>query len=362
MVLYSPRDALPRATRIWVSPSTPAPSPSPAKVILRPPVVGPGNGVAPVGISAVPAAGSLVMRLGGTWWYEGRTAAVVAFPAASGETEHRSPAGGLIAVERLSPIGLGGTYLIAKELAVREQGVERVIYRAPGDGFYWSGWSPDGRYVALWEIGTYSGSIDMDGRPLVVIDVQSGQRTDLGRTLLHGTTAWAAPHTLAFISGMGRMVWDTKTLRLWSPVIGARDITGPDVAAFAPAWSADGRSLWFVSGPAGRWEPAEAAAGRGVGDRRVSVWDAATGSIRALPHEMGYVEEGVRPSRDGTRLLVLRRQTAVVSDVASFPNVHLEAWLEDPDGSHGEILVRFPGVGLSAYGYQTGPSEWDRSE
>ncbi|HEX9436418.1 MAG TPA: hypothetical protein VGA16_04570 [Candidatus Limnocylindria bacterium] len=84
MVLYSPRDALPRATRIWVSPSTPAPSPSPAKVILRPPVVGPGNGVAPVGISAVPAAGSLVMRLGGTWWYEGRTAAVVAFPAASG--------------------------------------------------------------------------------------------------------------------------------------------------------------------------------------------------------------------------------------------------------------------------------------
>jgi len=362
MVLYSPRDALPRATRIWLSPQTPAPSPSPGNVILGPPVVGTGRAIAPVGVNAVPAAGRLVMRLGGTWWYEGRTAAVVAFPTISAGTEHPSPEGRLIAVERLSPTVPGGTYLIAKELAVREQGVERVIYRAPADGFYWSGWSPDGRYVALWEIGTFSGSLDMDGRPLVVIDTQTGQRTELGATLLHDTTTWTAPHTLAFISGAGRMVWDTKTLRLWSPESGTRDITGPDVAAFAPAWSADGRTLWFVSGPAGRWEPVEAVAGRGVGDRRVAVWDAATGSIRASAHETGYVEEGVRPSRDGTPLLVLRRQTAIASNAASFPNVDLEVWLTDADGSHGKLLVRFPGSGLSAYGYQTGPTEWDWSE
>ena len=362
MVLYSPRDALPRATRIWLSPQTASPSASPGNVILTRPAVGIGRAVAPIGITAVPAAGRLVMRLGGTWWYEGRTATVVAFPAASADIEHRSPAGGLIAVERLSPAVPGGTYLIAKELALREQGIERVIYRAPADGFYWSGWSPDGRYVALWEIRTFSGSLDMDGRPLVVIDTQTGQRAELGATLLHGTTAWTAPHTLAFISGAGRMVWDTKTLRLWSPESGTRDITGANVAAFAPAWSADGRSLWFVSGPAGRWEPVEAVAGRGVGDRRVSVWNAATGSIRALAHEAGYVEEGVRPSRDGTRLLVLRRQTALASDIASIPDVHLEVWLTDADGSHGKILVRFPGLGLSAYGYQTGPTEWDWSE
>lgn len=362
MVLYTPRDALPRATRIWLSPQTPSPSASPGNVILTRQAVGIGRSVAPIGITAVPAAGRLVMRLGGTWWYEGRTATVVAFPSASTETEHRSPAGGLIAVERFSPTVPGGTYLIAKELALREQGLERVIYRAPTDGFYWSGWFPDGRYVALWEIGTFSGSLDMDGRPLVVIDTQTGQRAELGATLLHGTTAWTAPHTLAFISGAGRMVWDTKTLRLWSPESGTRDITGADVAALAPAWSADGRSLWFVSGPAGKWEPVEAVAGRGVGDRRVSVWDAATGSIRALAHEAGYVEEGVRPSRDGTRLLVLRRQTAVASDIASIPGVHLEVWLTDADGSHGKILVRFPGLGLSAYGYQTGATEWDWSE
>src|SRR6266511_1055424 len=124
--------------------------------------------------------------------------------------------------------------------------------------------------------------------------------------------------------------------------------------------SADGRTLWFVSGPAGRWEPVEAVTGRGVGDRRVTVWDAATGSLRASAHETG--EEGVRPSRDGTRLLVLRRQTAIASNAASFPNVDLEVWLTDADGSHGKLLVRFPGSGLSAYGYQTGPTEWDWSE
>src|SRR5439155_21811211 len=33
MVLYSPRDALPRATRIWLSPQTASPSASPGNVI-----------------------------------------------------------------------------------------------------------------------------------------------------------------------------------------------------------------------------------------------------------------------------------------------------------------------------------------
>ena len=55
----------------------------------------------------------------------------------------------------------------SKELAVRDRpgGPERTIYRAP-EMFYWLGWSPDGRFVALWEIEQYSGSVDQDGRPL----------------------------------------------------------------------------------------------------------------------------------------------------------------------------------------------------
>jgi hypothetical protein len=158
------------------------------------------------------------------------------------------------------------------------------------------------------------------------------------------------------------MVWDTKTLRLWSPEGGIRDVTSREVAAFAPAWSSDGRSLWFVSGPAGQWDPLQAVAGLGVGDRRISVWDAASGSIRSIPHEPGYVEEGVRPSRDGAQLLVLRRRTAAASDVRSIPDVDLEVWLTGAAGTHGSPLVRFPGAGLNAYGHYSGPTEWAWSE
>jgi len=314
----------------------------------------------PAVVNSSPSAGTFSILLAGTWRYDARIGAVYPVDPDLGSTEHPSPAGGAIAVERLR--STPGRYFIATELAIREQGVERLLYRSPGDGFYWSGWSPDGHYVALWEIDSYSGSVDMDGRPLVIIDVRTGDRVDLGRTLLYGTTAWTSPHTLAFVAGRSRMVWDSKTLRLWSPENGIRDITAPDVAALAPVWSADGRVLYFVAGPAGQWDPVAAVAGGGVGDRRIYVYDQTAGAIRSLAHEPGYEEEGVRPSRDGSRLLVLRRATAAAADVRSIPNVDLEVWLTDAAGTHGSALVRFSGVGLNAYGYLTGPSEWDWSE
>jgi hypothetical protein len=363
MVTYHPHEGLPRATRIWWDEPTTGPTPSPRGSVLRRPSFGLGRSVIPLSLGASAAAGSIVIRSGQAWWWdEGPTGVVTPFPASEGETEHPSPAGGLIAVEHLTATTPGGAYLIATELAVREQGVERLVYRAPGVGFYWASWSPDGRYVAVWEIEMFSGSIDMDGRPLVVIDVRTGARTELGRTLLSGTTAWTAPHTLAYVAGGSRMVWETKTLRLWSPETGIRDLTGPAVAAFAPAWSADGRSLYFVSGPAGQWDPLQAVAGRGVGDRHLNVWDAGSGTIRLLAHEPGYVEEGVRPSRDGAHLLVLRRKTAAATDLRAIPDVDLEVWLTAPDGSGGMRLIRFPALGLNAYGYLSGPSEWAWTE
>src|SRR5207253_1412065 len=148
-----------------------------------------------------------------------------------------------------------------------------------------------GKYVALWEIDQFSGSSDMDGRPLVIIDVQTGGRTDLATTLLWGTTAWTAPHTLAYIAGTGREPWDNKTLRLWSAERGSRDVTPSSVAAFGPAWSSDGRLLYFISGPSGQWDPLAAAAGKSVGDRRISVYDASVAAIRSVPNVPGYVAD-----------------------------------------------------------------------
>jgi hypothetical protein len=92
------------------------------------------------------------------------------------------------------------------------------------------------------------------------------------------------------------------------------------------------------------------------------VYDTVTGATHALAHEPGYVEEGVRPSRDGSRLLVLRRRIALAANIQSIPRVDIEVWLTDANGANGTVLVRFPSYGLNAYGYLAGPSEWTWSE
>jgi WD40 repeat protein len=340
--------------------TVPTAPPQPAAALARPQ---PQSPVTPVVVTALREAGAIlgIRASGGTYTYDGQTGTLSFFPAARARTEHVAPQGSLVAVEHLAQTSSQSTVLTPKELAIRDGGIERVVYRAPQNAdssFYWSGWSPDARYLAVWEIDHVSGSIDMDGRPLVVIDVQTGARTDLGRTLLSGTTAWTAPHKLAYVAGIGRLPWDTKTLRLWSPERGVQDLTPPSVAAFGPAWSSDGRSIYFVSGPAGNWDPLAAAAGNGVGDRHVTIYDASTGSTRSLPNGPGYVVEGVRPSRDSSHLLVLRRHIAVARDVASIPPVDVDIALTDMSGSSAAVLVRFPGYGLNAYGYLNGPAEW----
>jgi len=348
------------ATSCTALPGSSVASPSPShSTITRPTPTQPGD--PPTLLQALPEAGSFVTSFVPVWSYDGHKQGLDFPSSAALSLEHPAPFGGRVATERqsLTP----GGYLVSKELAVRDRagGPERTLYGAPSM-FYWSGWSPDGRYATLWEVDSFSGSIDLDGRPLVVIDVATAERFDLGRTLLHGTTAWTAPHTLAFVGGRGRDVWQDKTLRLWTPEAGMRDVSPIGSAAFAPVWSADGRSLYFSIGAAGQYDPIPYFAGRQVGDRSVGVFDLARGTIRSLPHEPGYVEEGGRPSRDGTRLLLLRRRTIEATDLHAIPDAPLEVWLTDADGGHGSALVRISRAAPGYYGWYPGPSEWDWSE
>ena len=336
--------------------ATPAPPPS---TITRPAANKQGD--RPVLLRSLPEAGAFVTSFVPVWRYDGRQQ-TIDFPLSVPDPlEHPAPAGGLVAIERQTQTP--GRYLVSTELAIRDRrgGPERTLYHAPAI-FYWSGWSPDGRYVALWEVDFFSGSIDLDGRPLVVIDVTTGERFDAGRTLLHGTTAWSPPHTLALVAGRGRDVWMEKTLRLWTPETGTRDVSPIGTAAVAPVWSADGRSLYFVGGPAGQYDPLPFFAGRAIGDRRISVYDLANGTIRSFAHEPGYVEEGARPSRDKSRMLVLRRRTVQAADLVSIPDAPLEVWLTDAEGAHGTALVRVANIGFGYYGWYPGPSEWNWSE
>lgn len=306
-------------------------------------------------------AGVFTVPYSGGWRYDGPKGTLEPARTVAEPIEHPALSGSRVAIERQSPTP--GGYFVSTELAVRDQptGAERVIYRAP-ELFYWSGWSPDGHYVALWEVDFFSGSIDLDGRPLVVLDAGTGTRVDLGRTLLNATTAWAAPHTLAFVAGGGRMVWDTKTLRLWSPETGVHDVTMPGVVGFAPVWTADGHALYFVSGVTGQYDPITFFIGRGIGDRRITIYDFRTGTQRELAHEDGFVEEGARPSRDGSHLLVLRRKIVAATDPLSIPDAPLEVWLTNAEGKEGTPLLRVAKVGFGYYGWYPGPSEWDWSE
>lgn len=341
-------------------PGSSAASPAPSRSTITRPMPG-QHGDPPVLLHALPEAGTFVTTFLPVWSYDGHKRALEFPPSLRVSLEHPAPLGDRVAIEQqsLTP----GGYLISKELAVRDRpgGLERPLYSAPAM-FYWSGWSPDGRYATLWEVDFFSGSVDLDGRPLVVIDVTSGKRVDLGRTLLHGTTAWTPPHALAFVAGRGRDVWQEKTLRLWTPETGSRDVSPIGSAAFAPVWSADGRSLYFSSGPDGQYDPIPYFAGRQVGDRTLNVYDLTSGTIRSLPHEPGYVEEGARPSRDGTRLLVLRRKTIEATDLRSIPDAPLEVWLTNAEGERGSALVRISKAGPGYYGWYPSPSEWDWSE
>src|SRR5439155_353416 len=252
-----PAPVAPTATPVPASPSfVAAPSattPPPARKLTRP---APFHGDPPILLRALPEAGTFASR-SGQWRYDGVHGTLEQAPTTDEPLEHPAPSGTLVAIEHQGRTPAG--YAISNELAIRDGagGPERVVYRAP-ELFYWSGWSPDGRYTAVWEVDFYSGSVDLDGRPLLVID-------------------------------------------------------------------------------------------------------AATGALRSLPHEPGYVEEGARPSHDGTRLLVLRRKTVPSTDLHSIADAPIEVWLTDADGAHGTALMRVTNS-FGYYGWDPGPSEWDWSE
>src|SRR5205807_9242242 len=165
-----------------------------------------------------------------------------------------------------------------------------------------------------------------------------------------GTWACRDPNKLAFVSVSVRMIRDSTALRLWSPEERLINVSSSLDAAFAPVWSANGGTLYFASGPDGQYDPLRIWAGRGPGDRSISVYQIASGKAHVLAHEPGYAEEGARPTRNGERLLVLRRKTIEATSISAIPHTSLEIWLTDAQGANGTPLLGFPSA-FGAYGW-----------
>jgi hypothetical protein len=215
---------------------------------------------------------------------------------------------------------------------------------------YLGAFSPDERYLVMWQVAFVSASADADGRPFVVIDLASGALIELGYTL-YSTYAWQAPHTLAYVSGGGRETWVSKALRIWTPEAGIRDVTTRGEVGLAPTWAPDGR-LWFVTGLEGQYDRSAFFSGRGIGDRSIVALDLVTGIRTHFPRAADYADEGVRISDDGRAVLILRRKLAFVPNRSTTePDSWVELWSTQTDGSGARRLVRLPAnAGFGYYG------------
>src|SRR5439155_22878938 len=100
-------------------------------------------------LRGLPEAGTFVPH--GRRQYDGVHGTLDQAAAIAEPREHPAPSGTLVAIEHEGRPP--GGYAISNELVIRDGagGPERVVYRAP-ELFYWSGWSPDGRYIAVWEV------------------------------------------------------------------------------------------------------------------------------------------------------------------------------------------------------------------
>ena len=264
-----------------------------------------------------------------------------------------SPEGRRVAVLRSKP---GTTFDARAHNAlwiIDADGTPRRLYepKEPDAFLFFLAWSPDGRWLTVWEQPIVSNSVMADGDRLLLVDTTDGLVIDLGKTLVaRGWLQWSADGRLAFVRGGDRQTWLGKQLVIRSPNGTVRVITDDDHVGLAPAWvpgPGGTPGLTWVEAPVGDGNGGVYVAGTGAGARYGVVSDDPRGQGRQLPFP-GIVE-GLRPSGDAALTLVLvRRPRAPARDEYGA----LELWLMKPPGSGTSTQLRLiTGLGDLAFGY-----------
>jgi hypothetical protein len=213
-------------------------------------------------------------------------------------------------------------------------------------------WSPDGRWLTVWEQPVISNSVSADGDRLLLIDATDGTVADLGTTLLaRSWLQWTRDGRLAFVRGGDRQTWLGKQLVVRAADGTVRVMTDDDHVGLAPAWVPGPRGqlgLAWVEAEVGNGNGGVYVAGTGPGARYGVVSDDLRSPGRRLPFPR--IVEGIRPSADaGVTLVLVRRPSAPpVRDEYGA----LELWLMKPPG--GGISTQVPlvtGLGGLAFGY-----------
>jgi len=194
-------------------------------------------------------------------------------------------------------------------------------------------WVPGTRLI-LAARGVLAVSLWSWGVPLVTINADTGEITDLGAAMLLTPEAYAwhltQPGLLALAEGGSRYLNDSIRLALLDVTTGElRTLTNEEMTAFEPAWSPDGTLLAYAAVPA-----SPDASGDGttlehtLDGRAIYIVNLQSGEARALTHPGDVVDGWPQWSADGTRLLYTRQHDG-----------YTDVRVVMLDGSSDELLV-----------------------
>ncbi|MEW6232901.1 MAG: hypothetical protein AB1566_11405 [Chloroflexota bacterium] len=288
-------------------------------------------------------------------WLAAPTAygALLAVPFPQGKTRQVLPPGSLgrdgRGIVRWSPDGWLAWSLNTDQLVDVGQ-FDQVLYvrRADGDGksttwrlsddvrktyYQLIGWVPGTRLILAGR-GRMAVSLWVDGVPLVAINADTGEKTDLGARMLLTSEAYAWHPTrrglLALTEGGGRFLFTDKRLALLDVTTNTLTyLTGEEMAVFEPAWSPDGRLLAYAAVRASPNATGDSKTlEHALDGRAIYIVNPQTGETRVLTHPGDAVDGWPRWSADRTHLLYTRQHDG-----------YTDVRVVTLEGSRDELLV-----------------------
>jgi dipeptidyl aminopeptidase/acylaminoacyl peptidase len=310
-----------------------------------------------------------------------RGAGSLALEDAQGVQHTVFPAGSLVGDAKWSPQGRYLAVVLSNLPGIRESGQPKAfpeihlinferdafseadsVYQpeasagamAAPDQIVLGSWSPDGSRLLFWS-GPLSGSIQADGLPLWVLEIEGMQATPLARAALVNATyqSWAPDgRALVFTNGGYRSAQVGKWLSLYDVASGqtntlvAEDALVPGQVAWSPAGDSGG-IVAFAAVEAAKtgteWADWMGWDNPAILARRIYLLDPQNGEYRRL-NASEFYQDAPRWSADGTKLYYVQldgnQAVLMIADPVTgeaLPLPGCKASLPNPAGFYGQV-------------------------